>query len=474
MAEIHRPRPSYLRSPIKAAPVRTAEQFDTRLDIPKSSVQLDVSESKQPPAASVGLLLEFDVPPRPISVPQATVGSTVPDFHDDTRVRFVSGQSSDDASGVFDDVLDEILQDEDAEIKRAESPKAAQPTGTPTLATPPPADEFALPGELPNPDAEQELPKLADDPQDADSDAPATPQPNVKPEATETASPSELDLPELDESNQPSQQLPVPDNTIIPQFDSTLEEGTDFSLKTPTNQQLDQFNGRNCPSEEQLFQKAWEEMRHTPISSISLDITPQIQPTESIQQNNRVREQNMDLAPSREWRDRNGRLLAKGRMLNYNDGRVDVETTTGKIESISWYSLSNLDLCFVSSWWELPSEFSAATNQYEPRNWTMSTFTWTASALCHKPLYFQEVQLERYGHSAGPMKQAALSGAHFFGNILFLPYHMGVTPPTECKYSLGYYRPGSCAPWLLPAVPLSARGARWQLAALVGGLVIFP
>ena len=87
---------------------------------------------------------------------------------------------------------------------------------------------------------------------------------------------------------------------------------------------------------------------------------------------------------------------------------------------------------------------------------------------------FDEVQLERYGHSAGPIKQPILSGVHFFGNIFFLPYKMGLNPPTECQYALGYYRPGSCAPWLLPAVPLSARGARWQLAAVIGALAIFP
>ena len=83
--------------------------------------------------------------------------ATVPDFHDDTRVRFVSGQSSDDASGVFDDVLDEILQDEDAEIKRAESPEKSQLNllGRQRSLRLRPADEFALPGELPNPDAEQ-------------------------------------------------------------------------------------------------------------------------------------------------------------------------------------------------------------------------------------------------------------------------------------------------------------------------------
>ena len=128
----------------------------------------------------------------------------------------------------------------------------------------------------------------------------------------------------------------------------------------------------------------------------------------------------------------------------------------------------------MSAWWGIPSEFSPESGAYEVRNWTMTTFTWTASALCHKPLYFEEVQLERYGHTAGPMKQAALSGVHFFGNIFFLPYHMGLNTPNECQYALGYYRPGDCAPWMMPAVPLSSRAFRYQMGALVSGLTLLP
>jgi hypothetical protein len=109
-----------------------------------------------------------------------------------------------------------------------------------------------------------------------------------------------------------------------------------------------------------------------------------------------------------------------------------------------------------------------------PRNWVASTFTYQASGLCHKPLYFEEVQLERYGHTAGPIKQPLLSGAHFFLNIAVLPYKMGINPPCECQYALGYYRPGSCAPWHIPPVPISVRGALAEAGAWVGGIYIIP
>ena len=53
---------------------------------------------------------------------------------------------------------------------------------------------------------------------------------------------------------------------------------------------------------------------------------------------------------------------------------------------IHWYGLMYL-AGFVSAWWGIPSEYSPEVRPYEVRNWTMTTFTWKASALCHKPLY---------------------------------------------------------------------------------------
>ena len=111
---------------------------------------------------------------------------------------------------------------------------------------------------------------------------------------------------------------------------------------------------------------------------------------------------------------------------------------------------------------------------HERRCWPQVTYMWKASALCHKPLYFEEVELERYGHSWGPCLQPIVSGAHFFCRLPVLPYCMGYTPPCECQYALGYYRPGSCAPYTIPAVPISLRGALFQAGATVGTAVIVP
>jgi hypothetical protein len=111
---------------------------------------------------------------------------------------------------------------------------------------------------------------------------------------------------------------------------------------------------------------------------------------------------------------------------------------------------------------------------YSGRCWDQITYMWKASALCHKPLYFEDEQLERYGHSWGPCCDPLVSGAHFFCTLPVLPYCMGVNPPCECMYALGHYRPGSCAPYMINPVPLSCRGAAGEAGAVAGAIWFLP
>ncbi len=123
---------------------------------------------------------------------------------------------------------------------------------------------------------------------------------------------------------------------------------------------------------------------------------------------------------------------------------------------------------------QFPAECTLEAGPFQPRAWAPVTYYWKASGLCHKPLYFQEYALERYGHSWGPHLQPFVSGAHFFLTVPILPYGMGLYPPGECMYTLGYYRPGSCAPYLLDPVPLSVRATVFQLGAWTGGMFLIP
>jgi hypothetical protein len=175
----------------------------------------------------------------------------------------------------------------------------------------------------------------------------------------------------------------------------------------------------------------------------------------------------------RAWRNDAGDVLAEGRMTDFKHGRIEVQTEDG-LKAVSFADLCDDDMCFVTAWWSIPSECSLGNDPVVDRNFVASTMTWKASSLCHKPLYFEDVNLERYGHSSGPLLQPVLSGAHFFMSVAALPYTMGINPPTECRYPLGYYRPGDCAPWLVRPVPLSIRGGLSAAAAYVGGAAIIP
>jgi hypothetical protein len=78
--------------------------------------------------------------------------------------------------------------------------------------------------------------------------------------------------------------------------------------------------------------------------------------------------------------------------------------------------------------------------------WAEVNYQWSCTALCHRPLYFEQVNVERYGYTVSPLLQPAISGAHFFATIPTLPYKLVAQPPRECVYTLGYYRAGSRAP----------------------------
>jgi hypothetical protein len=102
-----------------------------------------------------------------------------------------------------------------------------------------------------------------------------------------------------------------------------------------------------------------------------------------------------------------------------------------------------------------------------------TSYTWAAPALYHNPLYFEQVNLERYGQGPHRLIQPAYSAAHFFVTIAQLPYHLGAEPPREHVYVLGHYRPGSCAPYQYHRPRPSWRGLIYQGVATGGlGLII--
>jgi hypothetical protein len=107
------------------------------------------------------------------------------------------------------------------------------------------------------------------------------------------------------------------------------------------------------------------------------------------------------------------------------------------------------------------------------RQWDERVSMWDAPAFCHRPLYFEDENLERHGRSWGLLQPAA-SIVHFTGRGLAWPYLAGAFPTHECIYTLGRDQPGSYAPYHWYRPPVSARGAVYEAAVAAGLSFIVP
>ncbi|MBM3998151.1 MAG: hypothetical protein FJ297_01185 [Planctomycetes bacterium] len=229
----------------------------------------------------------------------------------------------------------------------------------------------------------------------------------------------------------------------------------------------------NCDREGKSCETFRDHLRSRSIDQISLDISPAFNPRASEWAEIR----SMGSPPEgdhRTWRNGQNQVIANGVLAGFENGRLLIRDKGGHVERPAYRDLSDADRCYFANLWRIPIDCTLGHEEFAGRDAVPATLSWKASALCHKPLYFEEPQLERYGHTAGPWLQPALSGAHFFGNVIVLPYRMGINPPSECRYPLGYYRPGNCAPWLVPPVPLSLRGGLMQAGAVLGGIHVVP
>lgn len=172
------------------------------------------------------------------------------------------------------------------------------------------------------------------------------------------------------------------------------------------------------------------------------------------------------------------RSLGTGIAVTPEERILAEETCQEELEAIRASRIASISLAIAptgEAGRDYPFECSIDDGTpYEGRHWAEITYMWKAAANCHKPLYFEQVQAERYGHSLPPYLQPICSGAHFFGSLVTLPYQMGLTPPNECIYPLGHYRPGNCAPYMVPAVPFTWRAVGAQAGAAVGVSAILP
>lgn len=218
-----------------------------------------------------------------------------------------------------------------------------------------------------------------------------------------------------------------------------------------------------------------EKARASQIEAISLDVSP----TFAVGVNDRGSEETKrksfaEKAPLRPWNDHTGQFIVDAKLIDLEHDAAVVQTASGGTQHIPLSRLSDPDLVYVSEAWGLPVRCGIHASPDAPRSFIPSTVQWKASGICHHPLYFEELQLERYGHEVGPVLQPVLSSAVFFGNVLMLPYHVGMNPPWECQYALGHERPGNCMPWTMETIPYSEPGTFLQAAAITSAVFILP
>ncbi|HVJ85853.1 MAG TPA: hypothetical protein VM452_09435 [Caulifigura sp.] len=130
-------------------------------------------------------------------------------------------------------------------------------------------------------------------------------------------------------------------------------------------------------------------------------------------------------------------------------------------------------LCPGESKEDCPLEEDLAELTPADRMFPDMTYMWCASNLYHNPLYFQDVQLERYGHvKCNEVTQSFVSVGKFGVQLIGLPYQMALDNPHDRRYALGYYRPGDCSPRLHYRVPLNARAAAASAPVYAGAVLL--
>lgn len=108
-----------------------------------------------------------------------------------------------------------------------------------------------------------------------------------------------------------------------------------------------------------------------------------------------------------------------------------------------------------------------------PRDFAHIHYCWEPTNLYHNPIYFEDVSLERYGHTRHYLIQPIFSIAKFAVQLGGLPYQMSIYPVWDRQYSLGYYRPGEFVPYKYHQLPLNAKAALVEAGVISGAYFLF-
>ena len=120
------------------------------------------------------------------------------------------------------------------------------------------------------------------------------------------------------------------------------------------------------------------------------------------------------------------------------------------------------------------TEYVTVNESATPRDWGAHATTWAAPNFYSHPLYFEQVNLERYQTNLPPCAVPLVSYAHFLGSIPTLPYQAGYKHPADRSFTLGHWRPGDSVPHRIHWTPFTKRGLLYQGAASTGAVFLLP
>ena len=208
---------------------------------------------------------------------------------------------------------------------------------------------------------------------------------------------------------------------------------------SPDSQPLDKM--RDCGDENQNCREALDKWQRDALAKISLDITPSFNPDERdpdrVINEEADRDRTLAKAPSAPGAIARAACWAPAVSRHPAWGFAMILDNNNQIITFRFDELCDDDLCFIALWWGVPTECTLGDEPYLARYWQPTTMTWKASGLCHKPLYFEEMQLERYGHMTGPLLEPVVSGAALLSrNLATLPDQAGINPPGSANMLL--------------------------------------
>jgi hypothetical protein len=120
-----------------------------------------------------------------------------------------------------------------------------------------------------------------------------------------------------------------------------------------------------------------------------------------------------------------------------------------------------------------PNDPIISTETYQGRQFYPTRMEVAPYYLCHGRLYFQQINVERYGWDLG-VYAPLISGLAFLYDFVTLPYHLATEPCRHFEYNTGWCLPGDPVPLLLYPLHVSPTGFVAEVGTILTLVAVFP